>query len=134
MFSHLQKGETTATNVVFALFAFGTQPSETLILVLYDDKYIIKYALFSIKTLGIQSLHINVLINKLNIGYFSSVTTYMKKLETVESTLFCNTVMFQGCILVYKSPHFKAYTGHSITAISLETFFPQNSQSMLAHI
>jgi len=34
------KGETTATNVVFALFAFGTQPSETLILVLYDDEYI----------------------------------------------------------------------------------------------
>ena len=47
------KGETTATNVVFALFAFGTQPSETLILVLYDDEYISKYALFSIKTLEI---------------------------------------------------------------------------------
>jgi len=53
VFSQLQKGETTATNVVFALFAFGTQPSETLILVLYDDEYISKYALFSIKALGI---------------------------------------------------------------------------------
>lgn len=42
--------------------------------------------------------------------------------------------MFQGCILVYKSPHLKAYVGHSITASSLETCFPQNSQSMLAHI